>query len=187
MQIDSVNNSQVQAEMARAFGRHRAGRHNRGQPPQTTPATAETSTPPRSSTATPAATSQTVPQARPPFASPMGVMHAAPPSAVARAAAARAAATDPAASTPVATDPAVTDPAANPPQKSERLMGDMNGDGKVDQADVEAFVLAVTDRAAYVAKYGEESYLNGDFGGKGTVTFEDINPFRDALAANQKS
>ncbi len=65
-------------------------------------------------------------------------------------------------------------------------MGDMNGDGKVDQSDVDAFVLAVTDRAAYVAKYGEENYLNGDFSGKGSVTFEDINAFREAVSQSKQ-
>ena len=63
-----------------------------------------------------------------------------------------------------------------------RLMGDMNGDGKVDQNDVDAFVLAISDREAYVKQYGEENYRNGDFRGTGTITFDDIGAFRKALS-----
>ncbi len=72
-------------------------------------------------------------------------------------------------------------PAAQPP----RLMGDMNGDGKVDSADIDAFVLAISDREAYTKKYGAENYANGDFTGGGTVNLDDINAFRDALAKGQ--
>ena len=86
------------------------------------------------------------------------------------------------------TRPAVTsEPPPNPGTKREQLMGDMNGDGKVDQADVDAFVLALSDRAAYVAQYGEENYANGDFKGSGTITFADINPFREALSQGIKA
>lgn len=96
----------------------------------------------------------------------------------------------PAAATDAArlTRPAVTsDPPPNPGTKREHLMGDMNGDGKVDQADVDAFVLALSDRAAYIAQYGEENYANGDFKGSGTITFADINPFLEALSQGIKA
>ncbi len=78
-----------------------------------------------------------------------------------------------------------TDPAKlEPGNTTTGLMGDMNGDGKVDQNDVDAFVLAMSDREAYIAKYGEENYKHGDFGGTGTINFSDIDAFRKALSAN---
>ena len=62
-----------------------------------------------------------------------------------------------------------------------RLMGDMNGDGKVDDADVNPFVMALSNPEAFKAKYGLETYLNGDFTGSGQVNFSDLNPFQEAL------
>ncbi len=82
---------------------------------------------------------------------------------------------------------ATSEPAPGRTVEGGRLMGDMNGDGKVDQTDVDAFVLALTDRKAYVARYGEENYKNGDFHGTGTITFADIDAFQEVLSRGVKA
>lgn len=56
-------------------------------------------------------------------------------------------------------------------------VGDLNCDGKVDFDDIDPFVLALTNKAAYIAKYPKCLWLNGDCNGDGTVDFDDIDPF----------
>ena len=55
--------------------------------------------------------------------------------------------------------------------------GDMNCDGSVDFFDIDGFVLAVTDPAAYEAAYPDCELLNADCNGDGEVNFFDIDPF----------
>jgi hypothetical protein len=47
----------------------------------------------------------------------------------------------------------------------------------VDFADINPFVLALTDHDAYVAEYPCCDYYNGDCTGNGFVDFGDINSF----------
>jgi hypothetical protein len=54
--------------------------------------------------------------------------------------------------------------------------GDMNCDGQVSFADINPFVLALTDPVAWQAMY-PCSILNGDINEDGLVNFRDINPF----------
>ncbi len=61
--------------------------------------------------------------------------------------------------------------------------GDMNCDGVVDGRDVDAFVLAVTDPAAYEATYPDCNRLRGDFNGDGEVSDLDVASFAARLAA----
>jgi len=55
--------------------------------------------------------------------------------------------------------------------------GDMNCDGLVNAFDIDPFVLALTDSAAYAAQYPDCNYLNGDINGDGLVNAFDIDPF----------
>ena len=55
--------------------------------------------------------------------------------------------------------------------------GDLNCDGSVDFFDIQAFVLAITDPAAYEAQYPDCDILNGDCNGDGVVDFFDIDSF----------
>jgi len=73
-----------------------------------------------------------------------------------------------------------------PPYGSYRLMtrqflpfpiGDMNCDGKVGFADINAFVMAITNPLAYQASYPNCDLMNGDVNEDGSFGFADINPF----------
>jgi hypothetical protein len=55
--------------------------------------------------------------------------------------------------------------------------GDMDCNGWVDFEDINPFVLAISDPAAYQAAYPNCNFLNGDCNGDGYVDFDDINPF----------
>ncbi len=55
--------------------------------------------------------------------------------------------------------------------------GDLNCDGQVGFADINAFVLALSDPAAYALEYPDCSVSRGDINGDGQVGFGDINPF----------
>lgn len=55
--------------------------------------------------------------------------------------------------------------------------GDLNCDGRVDFDDIDPFVLALTGRAAYEAKYPNCNWLSADCNCDGTVDFNDIDPF----------
>ena len=57
------------------------------------------------------------------------------------------------------------------------LPGDLNCDGVVDFGDINPFVLALTNPAAYPVQYPQCNILNGDINGDGLVDFGDINPF----------
>jgi hypothetical protein len=57
------------------------------------------------------------------------------------------------------------------------VLGDLNCDGIVDFADINPFVLALSNPAAYQAAYPNCNFLNGDCNGDGYVDFADINPF----------
>ena len=57
------------------------------------------------------------------------------------------------------------------------LPGDMNCDGNVDFFDIDPFVLAVTDPAAYLATHADCDIMNADLNDDGEVNFFDIDPF----------
>jgi hypothetical protein len=58
------------------------------------------------------------------------------------------------------------------------LVGDMNGDGAVNNFDIDPFVLALTDQAAFSALYpGVDPLLWGDINGDGALNNFDIDPF----------
>ncbi len=60
------------------------------------------------------------------------------------------------------------------------LRGDVNCDGTVGLADINPFVLLLTDEPAWRAAYPGCPVLNGDINGDGTAgqwAFDDINPF----------
>jgi RHS repeat-associated protein len=55
------------------------------------------------------------------------------------------------------------------------ILGDMNGDGVLSQADVVALELAISDPAAYLAKYGLTDYLvRGDLDYNGMLNANDV-------------
>ena len=55
--------------------------------------------------------------------------------------------------------------------------GDLNCDGTVTFADINPFVLALSDPAGYQSTYPSCNFGNGDINADGTVNFADINPF----------
>lgn len=55
--------------------------------------------------------------------------------------------------------------------------GDLNCDGNVDFADINPFVLALTNPAAYQTAFPDCDIKNGDINGDDLVDFADINPF----------
>lgn len=65
---------------------------------------------------------------------------------------------------------------------SPQLMGDFNGDGRVDAGDVDAMVLAMTRPASYAATHTDVDLAAADLDGDGVVTTQDINPMVDLLA-----
>lgn len=67
-------------------------------------------------------------------------------------------------------------------QRGPRTPGDVNCDGAVNVLDINAFVLAITDQAAYTAAYPDCIYLNADLSGDNRVNILDINPFITLLA-----
>jgi len=61
--------------------------------------------------------------------------------------------------------------------------GDLDGDGQLNNADIAAFVLALTDRAAFAAQYpGVDADLAGDLDGDGALSNGDIAEFVALLA-----
>ena len=62
--------------------------------------------------------------------------------------------------------------------------GDMNIDGVVNFADINPFVLALVNPAAYQAQYGYPATQTGDLNCDGVVNFGDINPFVALLSGN---
>jgi len=62
------------------------------------------------------------------------------------------------------------------------LQGDMNCDGEVNNADIPAFVLALTDRGQYTLDYPDcDADLHGDFDGNGELNNGDIPGFVELL------
>ena len=57
------------------------------------------------------------------------------------------------------------------------MLGDLNCDGKIDNFDIEPFVLAITDQAGYQAAYPDCDYMQADCNGDGSVNNFDIDPF----------
>jgi hypothetical protein len=63
--------------------------------------------------------------------------------------------------------------------------GDLNCDGSVSFGDINPFVLALSNPAAFAQQYPNCNILNGDINGDGTVSFADINPFVNCLTTGQ--
>lgn len=63
----------------------------------------------------------------------------------------------------------------------KRMTGDLNCDGKVDFADINPFVLALTDPTGYAVQFPDCNRMNADINADGKVDFGDINPFVDLL------
>jgi hypothetical protein len=61
--------------------------------------------------------------------------------------------------------------------------GDVNCDGLVDFGDINPFVLALSNPAAYGQAYPACDIMNGDMNCDGAVDFGDINPFVACLAS----
>ena len=55
--------------------------------------------------------------------------------------------------------------------------GDLNCDGVTGFADINPFVLALSNPSAYQVQYPGCSFVNRDINGDGTCNFDDINPF----------
>jgi len=64
----------------------------------------------------------------------------------------------------------------------EYPLGDMNCDQSVTFADINPFVLALTNPETYAAQYPTCPILNGDINQDGALGFSDINPFVMLLA-----
>jgi hypothetical protein len=61
--------------------------------------------------------------------------------------------------------------------------GDLNCDGVVNVFDIDPFVLALTDAAAYGAAYPGCSILNADCNGDGSINVFDIDSFVQCLTS----
>ncbi len=57
------------------------------------------------------------------------------------------------------------------------LAGDLNCDGQVNLADINPFVLALTNPSGYQVAFPDCNILNADINGDGLVNLADINPF----------
>ncbi len=62
-------------------------------------------------------------------------------------------------------------------------LGDMNCDGALNAFDIDPFVLALTDAAAYAAAWPSCDYMLADINGDGAVNAFDIDPFVDCLTS----
>lgn len=60
--------------------------------------------------------------------------------------------------------------------------GDMNCDGVISYADINPFVLAITNAASYEAQFPECDFLNADCTSDGQVSYADINAFVQLLS-----
>ncbi len=70
------------------------------------------------------------------------------------------------------------------PDECERLIGDCNCNGTVSVGDINAFVLALTDPAGYVAAFPDCNILNADCTGDGNVSVGDINCFVELVTGS---
>ena len=73
-------------------------------------------------------------------------------------------------------------PPHNPPElviaySADIVPGDLNCDCHIDFGDINPFVLALSDPAAYAQQYPGCNILDGDINGDGHVDFGDISPF----------
>jgi len=68
------------------------------------------------------------------------------------------------------------------PDECELGLGDLDCNGVVDFEDVEAFVLALTSRPAYLAAHPDCDPQRADCNGDGAVSFDDIDAFVARLA-----
>jgi len=64
---------------------------------------------------------------------------------------------------------------------SATILGDMDDSGAVNNNDISPFVMALTDRATYVATYGLDPDVVGDIDGSGVLNNNDITPFVNLL------
>ncbi len=64
-----------------------------------------------------------------------------------------------------------------------QFVGDLNCDGRVDFADINPFVLALSNPISYGAAYPDCDIQNADIDGDGAVNLADINPFVALLIA----
>ena len=67
------------------------------------------------------------------------------------------------------------------PQPQAVLPGDLNCDGAVDTADIDAFVLALVDPAEYAAAFPDCDIMAADLNGDGSVDTADIDGFVAAI------
>jgi len=61
------------------------------------------------------------------------------------------------------------------------ILGDMDESGSVNNNDITPFVMALTDRATYIATYGLDPDVVGDIDGSGALNNNDITPFVNLL------
>jgi len=61
------------------------------------------------------------------------------------------------------------------------LIGDMNGDGQINNLDINPFVLGLTDEQAFEQQFGVDPAERGDINGDGQFNNLDINPFVSLL------
>jgi len=64
---------------------------------------------------------------------------------------------------------------------SQLTTGDMNGDGEVNNLDINPFVLALTDEEAFKNQFDADPATVGDINGDGQLNNLDINPFVELL------
>ena len=57
------------------------------------------------------------------------------------------------------------------------VAGDLNCSGAVNNADIDPFILAITDPESYVTRYPDCDLITADVNGDGAVNFADIDPF----------
>jgi hypothetical protein len=80
----------------------------------------------------------------------------------------------------IANGPSADGNACDVPDECEACIGDLNCDGMIDFADINAFVLYRADHAAWQAQYANCQPESGDIDCDGTMgqsSFGDINPF----------
>jgi hypothetical protein len=61
------------------------------------------------------------------------------------------------------------------------LLGDLNCDGAVNVFDIDPFVLALTEPAAYASVYPDCDAMLADVTGDGAINVFDIDPFVSLL------
>ncbi len=61
------------------------------------------------------------------------------------------------------------------------VAGDLNCDGWVNADDIDPFLLALANPAAWRTRYPDCHLLNADINGDGLADFGDINPFAQLL------